>query len=75
MLTKYNESLLKKSLQSAMELLQIATAKFITKCDGLLLQFATAFYYKVRHALLQFATGITKCDGFITNFDRYYKVR
>ena len=33
------------------------------------------FYYKVRHGLLQFATGITKCDGFITNFDRYYKVR
>ena len=25
--------------------------------------------------LLQIATGITKCDGFITNCDRYYKVR
>ena len=33
------------------------------------------FYYKVRHGLLQIATGITKCDGFITNSDRYYKVR
>ena len=33
------------------------------------------FYYKVRHGLLQVATGITKCDGFITNCDRYYKVR
>ena len=33
------------------------------------------FYYKVRHGLLQIATGITKCDGFITNCDRYYKVR
>ena len=33
------------------------------------------FYYKMRHALLQVATGITKCDGFITNCDRYYKVR
>ena len=33
------------------------------------------FYYKVRHSLLQIATGITKCDGFITNCDRYYKVR
>ena len=32
------------------------------------------FYYKVRHSLLQIATGITKCDGFITNCDRYYKV-
>ena len=62
MLTKYNESLLKKSLQSAMELLQIATAKFITKCDGQLLQIATAF-------LLQSATR------FITICDRYYKVR
>ena len=33
------------------------------------------FYYKVRHGLLQIATGITKCDRFITNCDRYYKVR
>ena len=58
-----------------MELLQIATAYFITKCDGQLLQIASAFYYKVRHGLLQIATGITKCDEFITNSDRYYKVR
>ena len=29
------------------------------------------FYYKVRHGLLQIVTGITKCDGFITNCDRY----
>ena len=42
-------------------LLQSATAFFITKCDGLLLQSATVF-------LLQSATSvITKCDG-------YYKV-
>ena len=27
------------------------------------------FYYKVRHGLLKIATGITKCDGFITNCD------
>ena len=47
--------------QSAMESLQIARAQFITKCDGQLLQIATAF-------LLQSATGITKCDD-------YYKVR
>ena len=33
------------------------------------------FYYKVQHGLLQIATGITKCDGFIRNCDRYYKVR
>ena len=45
-----------------MELLQFATAEFITKCDGLLLQIATAF-------ILQSATQ------FITNCDRYYKVR
>ena len=32
------------------------------------------FYYKVRHGLLQIATGITKWDGFITNCDRYYEV-
>ena len=35
------------------------------------------FYYKVRHGLLQVATGITKCDRIITNCDSlvYYKVR
>ena len=53
---------LKKVLQSAMELLQIATAYFFTKCDGQLLQIASAF-------LLQSVTR------FITNCDRYYKVR
>ena len=45
-----------------MELLQFATAQFITKCDGRLLQIATAF-------LLQSATR------FITNCDRYCKAR
>ena len=53
---------LQKLLQSAMELLQIATAWFITKCDGQLLQIATAF-------LLQSATR------FITICNRYYEVR
>ena len=53
---------LQKILQSGMELLQIATAWFITKCDGQLLQIAKAF-------LLQSATR------FITNCNRYYKVR
>ena len=42
-------------------LLQSAAAFFITKCDGLLLQSATAF-------LLRSATSV------ITNCDRYYKV-
>ena len=51
-LTKENNLGLQQS--AAMELLQIATAQFITKCDG---------------QLLQIATGITKCDGFITNCD------
>ena len=40
---------LKKLLQSAMELMQIATAQFITKCDGQFLQIVIAF-------LLQSAT-------------------
>ena len=33
------------------------------------------FYYKVQHSLFQIATGVTKCDEFITNCDRYCKVR
>ena len=44
------------------QLLQSATAFFITKCDNLLLQSATAI-------LLQSVTS------FITKCDRYYKVR
>ena len=56
-------------------LLQSATAFFITKCDGLLLQSATAFLLQSAQVLLQIATGITKCDNFITKCDRYYKVR
>ena len=59
---KVNLITLKRLLQSAMELLQIATAEFITECDGQLLQIATAF-------LFQSATR------FITNCDRYYKER
>ena len=39
----------------------------ITNCDSF-------FYYKVLHGL-QIVTGITKCDGFTTNCDMYYKVR
>ena len=46
-----------------MELLQIATAKFIIKCDG---QF---FCGKVRQSLLQIATFVTKCAIIITNCD------
>ena len=50
-------------------LLQSATAIFITKCDGLLLQSATAF-------LLQSATSIiTKCDRYYKVWQFYYKVR
>ena len=65
--------------------------KFITKCDKcyykvrqlFLLQSAIVcyykvrqlFYYKVQQVLLQSATGIAKCDNFITKCDDYYKVR
>ena len=50
---------------SIWSLLKNATAYFITKCDGLLLQSTTAF-------LLRSATSviITKCDKFITKCDR-----
>ena len=62
-------------------LLQSATALFITKCDGGVLQSATAIllqsvievitkcdrYYKVWLRLLQSAAGITKCDGLPTS--------
>ena len=41
-----------------------------------LLQSAMDSHYKVWQLfLLQIATGISKCDGFITNCGRYYKVR
>ena len=38
------------------------------KCDGQLLQIATALLLQSAHGLLQIATGITKCDD-------YYKLR
>ena len=54
---------------SVSSLLQSTTAFFITKCDGLLLQSATAFS-------LQSATSvITKCDRYHKVWQFYYKVR
>ena len=53
-----------------MELLQIATAQFITKRDGLY-KLRQLLYYKLRLSLLQIATGIAKCDGCITKCDDY----
>ena len=50
-----------------MELLQIATAKFIIKGDSQL------FCYKVRHSLLQIATHVTNCAVIITNCDNTEK--
>ena len=51
------------------QLLQSATAFFITKCDNLLLQSATAI-------LLQSVTSvITKCDRYYKVRRFYYKVR
>ena len=49
--------------------------KFITKCDKCYYKVRQLFYYKVRQVLLQSATGITKCNNFITKCDDYYKVR
>ena len=63
----------KKLLQSAMELLQIVTA--LQSAMDSYYKSRQLFYYKVRHGLLQIATGITKCDGFITKCDDYYKLR
>ena len=40
----------------------------ITKCDSYFITKCDKCYYKS-------ATGITKCDNFITKCDRYYKVR
>ena len=64
---------------------KLSATSVITKCDSFfLLQSAMVcyykvrqfFYHKVRQVLLQSATGITKCDNFITKCDDYYyKVR
>ena len=89
MLAKYVESLSKHYYKVRWNRYKIATALYISNCDGQLLQIAAAFllqlcdtvYYKLRQVfqsainLLQIATGISKCDKFITNCDRYYKVR
>ena len=60
---------------SISSLLQSVTS-VITKCDSFFYyKVRQLFYYKVRQVLLQSATGITKCDNFITKCDDYYKVR
>ena len=75
-----------------MELLQIASVNLvyykvrltiITNCVTFFITKYVTVYYKLRKLLqsamdlLQIATAITKCDGFITNWDSlvYYKVR
>ena len=50
-------------------LLQSATAFFIIKCDGLLLQSATAFLSQSETSV------ITKCDRYYKVWQFYYKVR
>ena len=42
------------------EILQLVTAKFITKCEGQ--------SYFLWQGLLQIATGITKCDRVLLQF-------
>ena len=52
-----------------MTFLQIATASSILQSAmDSYYKLRQLFYYKERHGLLQFATGITKCDD-------YYKLR
>ena len=74
----------KPSIQDNFEsLLQSATTCNYKVRQFIFLQSARTCYYKVRQlfcyklrqVLLQRATGITKCDNFITKCDRYYKVR
>ena len=47
-------------LQNATDIIAKCDSYFIAKCD---------------RSLLQNATVITKCDDFITKYDRYYKIR
>ena len=67
---------LKKLLQSAMDsCYKLRQLSLLQSAMDSCYKLRQLFYYKVRHGLFQIATGITKCDGFITNCDRYYKVR
>ena len=72
---------LKNVLQSAMELLQVWQLSLLQSAMDSYYKLRQLFYYKARYGLLKIATGITKCDGFITNAtgitkcDDYYKLR
>ena len=55
-------------LQIATDIISKCDSYFITKYDKSLLQNASVF-------LLQNVTVISKCDDFITNLDKYYKMR
>ena len=83
MLAKYVESLSKHYYKVRWNCYKIATALYISKCDGQLLQIATAFllqlcdtvYYKLRQ-VLQSAMIITNCDSTkgLTKFIPYNEV-
>ena len=54
-------------LQNATDVISKYDSYFITKCDRSLLQNASGFFLQNATVLLQNATGIAKCDDFITN--------
>ena len=64
---------LKTLIQSAIESFTNCDSLFITKCYTVYCKLRQVLHSAMN--LLQIATVITKCDEFITNCDRYYKVR
>ena len=75
MLTKYVKSLLKNYYKVRWNYYKLRQFSLLQSAMDSYYKLRQLFYYKVRRGLLQIATGITKCDEFITNCDRYYKVR
>ena len=88
MLTKWVESLSKRYYKVRWNYYKLRQLSLLQSAMDCYYKLRQLFYYKVRHGLLQIATvlqsaknllqiatRITKCDEFITNCDRYYKVR
>ena len=75
MLTKQVESLSKNYYKVRWNYYKLRQLSLLQIAMDSYYKLRQPFYYKVQNGLLQITTGITKYDEFITNCDRYYKVR
>ena len=70
MLTKQVESLSKNYYKVRWNYYKLRQLSLLQSAMDCYYKLRQLFYYKVRHGSSQIATGITKCNGFITNCEQ-----